>query len=204
MPRSVDYSKTIIYKLCCKDTNIKDIYIGATTCMKARKALHKTTCNSGKSIQYNNKVYKFIRDNGGWENWDMIMIEKYPCNDKVESCKKEREILEKLGATLNMANPIILKDKKEYFKEYIEQNRDKIREYKKEYREKNKEKIAERSKKYYEKNRKKYKKWCDNNKEKIKEYKKQLYTCISCNTTIRKDGKTKHNKTKKHINNLNK
>ena len=212
MPRCVDYSKTIIYKLCCKDTNIKDIYVGATTCMKSRKTQHKTSCNNVKSRYYNNKLYTCIRDNGGWENWDMIMVEKYPCNDKIESSTKEREILEQLGATLNAINPIKLKEDseklKDYRKKYYEENKDKVRELHKKYSENNKEKIAERYKKWCENNKEKIreqsKKYREENKEKILEYNKQPYTCITCNTTMRKDTKSKHNKTKKHINNLNK
>ena len=32
----VDYSKSVIYKLCCKDPTITDIYIGSTTNMKGK------------------------------------------------------------------------------------------------------------------------------------------------------------------------
>jgi len=32
MPKvEIDYSQTIIYKICCKDPNITDIYIGHTS-----------------------------------------------------------------------------------------------------------------------------------------------------------------------------
>jgi hypothetical protein len=38
MPKNqTDYSKTIIYKLCCLDTDVKDIYIGHTTHFTSRK-----------------------------------------------------------------------------------------------------------------------------------------------------------------------
>ena len=29
-----------------------------------------------------------MRDNGGWQNWSMIEIEKYPCNDQQEATKR--------------------------------------------------------------------------------------------------------------------
>jgi len=42
MPRTpIDYSKSIIYKICCNDINIIDIYIGSTTNFITRKAEHK-------------------------------------------------------------------------------------------------------------------------------------------------------------------
>ena len=42
MPRlPTDYSKGFIYKLCCLDVNIKDIYVGSSTNFKERKKQHK-------------------------------------------------------------------------------------------------------------------------------------------------------------------
>jgi len=43
-----------------------------------------------------------IRENGGWNMFRMIEIEKYPCNDKREADKRETEIMKELKATLNM------------------------------------------------------------------------------------------------------
>ena len=106
MPKTnFDYSKTIIYKICCNDINITDIYIGHTTNFIKRKSTHKATCNHSTNRDYNFKVYQFIRENGGWDNWNMIMIEKYPCNNILEATKKERYFFEELKATLNMKTP---------------------------------------------------------------------------------------------------
>ncbi len=56
MPRTnIDYSNTIIYKLCCKDLTITDIYIGHTTDMRRRKWNHKGRCNNIKDKKYNLK-----------------------------------------------------------------------------------------------------------------------------------------------------
>jgi hypothetical protein len=66
----------MFYKLVCKDITITDLYVGTTTDFKSRKNPHKSDCNNGKGENYNLKVYTFIRDNGGWENWDMVMIPK--------------------------------------------------------------------------------------------------------------------------------
>ena len=79
MPRKdIDYSNTIIYRIVCKDTSITDCYVGHTTNFINRKNGHKTKCNNEKDKNYNLNVYQFIRDNGNWENWDMIEIER--CN----------------------------------------------------------------------------------------------------------------------------
>ena len=86
MPKTIiDYSKTIIYKIVCNDLNITDLYVGHTTQFTKRKCGHKSKCNNLNSKSYNLIIYKTIRDNGGWENWSMIEIEKYNCNDSNEA-----------------------------------------------------------------------------------------------------------------------
>ena len=158
----VNYNNGLIYKLCCKDINIKDIYIGSTCNFTRRKCQHKTVCYNPNNKAYNSKVYKFIRCNGGWDNWDMILIEKVNCNDKLELNKIERQHIEQNINNLNSYIPS--RTDKEYFidnkdkiKEY--QKTDKHKEYKKEYYLLNKEyqkeyyllnrdKILEQTKKY--------------------------------------------------------
>ena len=45
MPRKpIDYSKTIIYKIVCKNPEIKHLYVGHTTDITTRKRLHKQDC----------------------------------------------------------------------------------------------------------------------------------------------------------------
>ena len=125
MPKKdMDYSKTIIYKLVCNDLNIKDVYVGHTTNFIKRKANHKKSCNSINSKGYNLKVYQTIRGNGGFENWTMVEIEKYPCNDINEACARERYYYELLNAKLNTQCP------GRNSKKYREDNKDIIKEKK--------------------------------------------------------------------------
>jgi hypothetical protein len=65
------------------------------------------------------------------------------------------------------------KDKREYFKQYREQNKDKIAEKCKQYYEQNKDKIAELKKQYREQNKDKIKKYREHNKDEIAEQRKQ-------------------------------
>lgn len=95
-----NYENSIIYKICCKNTDITDFYIGTTINFKSRKTVHKFKTNKCHSL-----LYSTIRNNGGWENWTMIEIEKVKCNDKRELEKKEREYIEKLKPTLNQYIP---------------------------------------------------------------------------------------------------
>ena len=183
-----NYQKSLIYKLCCKDTNITDIYIGSTTSFRHRKSQHKSDCNNEKKSNYNLDVYQFIRENGGWKNWEMILIEYYKCNTKLELEKREREVIENLKPSLNKQIPT--RTRKEYYqdnkqkfleknKEWNEDNKEKRKEYKKDYYEKNKEKLKGYSKDYSEDNKEKKKEYMkvyrQKNKERIKEYKKQYY-----------------------------
>ena len=77
MPKTpIDYSKTIIYKLVHKeDYDNVNVYVGSTTDFIKRKNQHKNSCINEKQKGYNEKKYQYIRDNGGWNEWNMIEIE---------------------------------------------------------------------------------------------------------------------------------
>jgi len=155
-------SKTgIIYKLVSTDINIKECYVGSTINFIRRKHEHKRRCNNENSDNYNQYVYKFIRDNNGWDSFSMIQIEEFKFNTRNELNSRERYWIETLQAKLNKILPTRTRH------EYREQNKDKI----KEYRENNKDKLKE----YYENNKDKSKEYYENNKDKIKEYYKEYY-----------------------------
>lgn len=123
-----NYQKTVIYKIYCKDANITEFYIGHTTNFISRRDTHKSSCNNEKSKKYNMKLYIYIRNNGGWDNWDMIEIEKYQCNDINEAKNRERYYIELLKSSLNYKIPN--RTAKEYRIDNIQKEKD--REYKKE------------------------------------------------------------------------
>ena len=64
-----DYSKAVIYGIYCKDKNVLEIYIGSTYDEIEREHNHKSDCNNENNKSYDLKVYKFIRANGGYDNW---------------------------------------------------------------------------------------------------------------------------------------
>jgi len=106
MPRKeINYQNTIIYKIVCNNLNVKDVYVGHTTDFTKRKAKHKYDCVNSKSKSYNYKIFKIMRENESWNNWSMIEVEKYPCNDKNEACLKERYWYELLNANMNTFCP---------------------------------------------------------------------------------------------------
>ena len=198
MPRTnIDYSNTIIYKLCCKDLDIKEIYIGHTTDMRKRKNHHKTACNNEKTLKYNYNVYKFIRDNGGWDNWDMIEVERFEAIDGNDARKKERYWIEELKASLNIIVP------SRTIKEWVEENKDYIKECRKVNYEYNKEIVIEKVKIYRNNNKEayinRYMNYNNKNKEIINEKAKEKIEC-ECGCKIRKGDLPRHKQTKKHIN----
>ena len=149
----VNYENSFIYKIICNDENIKSCYVGATTSFILRRNQHKMTCNNENAPNHNIKLYKFIRENGGWDNWKMVLIEEISCENKLELSKKERVYMESLEADLNTNKAHITREEKNknsleyyhshkaiikeqraaYFKRYNERTKEQRKEYYKEY-----------------------------------------------------------------------
>ena len=120
MPKTnCDYLKTIMYKIVCNDLNITDCYVGHTTEFTKRKNSHKSRCTDVDNKMHYFNIYKIIRENGGWTNWSMVEIEKWPCNDGNEARSRERYWYEILNSTLNTEQPSFS------MKEYRETNKEK-------------------------------------------------------------------------------
>ena len=122
---NIDYTKSVIYKIVCKNTDITDLYIGSTTNFAKRKNCHKTMCNNINSKLYSLNVYNCIRNNGGWDNWVMIMVEQYNCNNGDELRARERYYIDALKPSLNKNIPMRTVDElNQYLKIYREYNRE--------------------------------------------------------------------------------
>jgi hypothetical protein len=141
-----------------------------------RKATHKSCCNNIYSDMYNLKLYQMIRENGGWNNFTMIPLEEYPCENFIQACIKEEEYRVELQSQLNMKKCFVAETKEEYRKIYRSSPsfvKKQYPEYDKEYRETHKEQIAERNKIYNEthkeENAKRHKIYYETNKEEKKE-----------------------------------
>ena len=159
-----------IYKICCDD--LPDfVYVGSTKAFRQRKNKHKEDCYNENSKKYNFKLYTTIRDNGGWDNWRMVILEDCGEVSLTQSRIKEEEHRVKLNGNLNMKKCHQTEEqKKEYDKEYKKTN-EKYKENQREYREKNKDKIME--------------------------WKSQRITC-ECGRTFKIEGKAPHEKTLIH------
>ena len=127
MPKKpIDYNKTTFYKIVCKDLNIKDCYVGHTTDFRRRKHQHKRTCyDKTDTSHYNIYLYDFIRNNGGFDNFEMIEISTECIANSLEARRKEREYVEQLNATLNKIKPVITEEEHiEYQHQYYSSNKE--------------------------------------------------------------------------------
>ena len=94
-------SEYYFYKFCCLDVSVSDIYVGCTKNWRRRKTQHKANCHNPTTNLYQLKLYQFIRENGGWHNWNMILIAKHDCEDIREAHQYQDRYMRKLKATLN-------------------------------------------------------------------------------------------------------
>ena len=101
MPRlAIDYSKSQIYRIVSKNPKITDCYIGSTTNLTHMRSNHHRESKQ-ENPKLNQTLYRFIRENDGWSNFQVILIISYPCQNKEELIMKLREYIENLNPTLN-------------------------------------------------------------------------------------------------------
>lgn len=86
------------YKIVCKNIKIKDCYIGSTIDIDRREKEHKYSVTNTDD---DTKIYKFIRENGGWNNWSLILIDTKLCVNKKHVLTLEQFYIETFKANLN-------------------------------------------------------------------------------------------------------
>ena len=206
--KQIDYSKTHFYKIICRNTNIKNIYVGHTTDFKTRKECHKRVCNNSNDKNYNLPLYKFIRENDGWDNFDMVLIETVSMENSLEARKRERELIEELNAEINyIKKPAVsLEEAKQRKKEWTKENEDHVKEYKHNWQIENRERLSEIRKQQYQDRREeilaKCKKYYEENIEERRAIRNRLCQC-SCGDTYTYANKSRHQRTKKHQDYMN-
>jgi len=171
------------YKIESKDKNILDCYVGSTSNFPKRILDHKSSCNLVTCNIYNYPVYKFIRENNGFKNFEFIILEEINCKTNEERYLKERKFIELYNANLNQINPIrTLEDKNKCIKKWRQENINYWKEYYKNYsiiyREDHKEELKIKKKEYY--------------------HKLEKINC-ECGSIFKLNNKKEHLKTKKHL-----
>jgi hypothetical protein len=106
MPKTtLDYSRSVIYKICHRDPSLTECYVGSTTNLRQRRHQHKDVCTHTSRRNHNFPVYCHIRANGGWDEWQVVPVEEFPCETGTQLAIRERYWVEQLGATLNRQQP---------------------------------------------------------------------------------------------------
>ena len=77
--------ETHLYVISCKDSRVKERYLGYTTnwdkCVEYRSEAYDYGSNA------KSKLYTFVREHGGWGNWDMTIIGTYDSREEAEIAK---------------------------------------------------------------------------------------------------------------------
>ena len=86
-----------MYMISCKDSRITERYVGYTTdwekCLEYRSEAYDYGSNA------KSKLYTFVREHGGWDSWDMTIIETFRSRDEAEIAKMN--LLEEYKFKLN-------------------------------------------------------------------------------------------------------
>ena len=100
------YDNFCIYKIVSKSENDDNIYIGSTIDFERRKEQHRKSVDNKNGIQYYTLLYRYIRNNGGWDNFVMEKIIECSVCDKRSGFILETEYIINYKATLNTVYPI--------------------------------------------------------------------------------------------------
>lgn len=179
------YSNGKIYRLV---SNIDDEFYVGSTC----NPLHKRLYHHKQDARKKNMIVYQHFNTIGMENVSIVLLEEYPCENKMQLEKRERYWIEKLKPKLNKNIPTrSFEEYQKYYREknkeklsllkheYYHNNKEQISTYQKEYRENHREQLSAKRKEHYENNkeehRKKQAEYKNKNKEKIKEGQNKYY-----------------------------
>lgn len=186
----------IIYKLCCDECD--DFYVGSTRNIVQRKKTHKTSCNNPKNKAYNTKIYRTMREFGGWDEWRLCPHELMENSTKFEAECQEEVVRMRLKAELNSRRASCGGiTREDYQKQYYQEHKEYIKEYSKGYRDGHYEEKKDYIKHYYEGNRatilEQKKNFYQENKDKITE----KFDC-PCGSQYMRSKKNRHFRSQKH------
>jgi hypothetical protein len=203
-----------IYKIVVAQSN--DIYIGSTFDNLAQRFKnHKNQYKLWKDGKNNNCASFDLFDKYGIDNCKALLIKEYDVVDR-----KHLEMYEQLwiNRLCNVNKHAAFRIKKLYMKQYDEERKEQKAEYSKKWYEEHKEEKKkynkkwreghdEHCKRYREERKEKQaeygKKWYEEHIDTLKQKRKEKITCEICKCEITRNGKSHHERTKKHLNNSN-
>ena len=185
MGRKQDFSTSVIYHIRHMESK-EVVYVGSTTNFSERKRKHKYNYNNeGNHFKY--PIYCHIRDNGGFNCFEVIPIQSLKLENKTELLIAEQEEINRHHTLVNRNKAYIT----------IEERKEHDKKYKKHYYQENKEIINEKNKEYQ-------KEYREEHKEIINEKQKQPVKCPICNSTVARVCLKRHQRSNKCQEYLNK
>ena len=176
------YQFGVSYKITSNKNT--ETYIGSTT-MDIETRLIKHKCDA-KQRPHLSKFFTFMNEHGR-DDFDIDIVEEYPCETKEQLEKREGEIIREMG-TLNQRKAG--RTRKEYKQEFAEYLKVFARENKKKWRTENREHYVEKERGYKKTYREKY-------KEELKEKTSTKVEC-ECGGHYTMSHKAEHIQSKKH------
>ncbi len=194
-PKNTIYT---MYKILPKNRELNYCYVGHTSNFSKRKDAHFKCSTNTNNNKHHHLVYQTIYNNGGWDSWEMIEIEKYVCNTREKARMREQQLILDHKANINTLRAYITEEErkkrkqeitnkyrvenkellKEQTKKYKEEHKDVIKEQMHKYRQERKAELYEKKKEYIKANAEKFKEndkiWREANKEILKE-KRKIY-----------------------------
>ena len=135
------------YLIQLKNENNLYKYIGSTKNLYKRIIMHRYTFYKETSKHYNSKIYKTIRENGKWDDVEIIELEHHPMS-KDEAHKYEQKLIDEIKPNMNSCKAYSGLSKEEYQndynKKYYNENSQKIKDQVKKYKNENLKKLTEK------------------------------------------------------------
>jgi len=124
MGRKQDYHNSIIYHIRHME-NKEVVYVGSTTNFSNRKGKHKYSCNHEERKEFSSPIYCHIRDNGGFDCFEVIPIKSLKLENKTQLLIAEQEELDKHQTLVNRNKAhITIEELKQYHKQYKEDHKE--------------------------------------------------------------------------------
>jgi hypothetical protein len=202
-----DYQDAKIYKIVNYEND--DVYIGSTCEPTLARRLAKHVGNYKTYLNGKGKYYtsfKIIET----DNYDIQLIEAYPCNNKMELHAREGYYIKSMDCVnrcvAGRTQTEYYQDNKKMIAKYYQDSKEMILKQQKEYRKANKDIISIKHKDYYEDSKemilKQKKAYYKANKEIISEKLSKQYECI-CGAKFTLWNKSRHMRTARHQSYIN-
>ena len=181
----VKYEEGKIYKIVCNKSGL--IYVGSTTkhYLSDRLVQHRMRYKHYKDGKEKTKSSSYqIIENG---DYDIILLENYPCKSKDELTSRERFYIDQIEC-VNIQKP------GRTMKEWTNDNKEILKEYHKNYYQVNRDEALLKGKEYHILNKEKRNNYNKEYNDKNKEIRKEKINCEVCNKSICKDSLKRHHK----------